>query len=261
MNARSIADTVTLNNAVRMPILGLGVWKMHDGDETEQAVRAALKVGYRHIDTATLYGNEASVGRAVRASRIPREELFVTTKLWPTDFFTPQKAFEESLERLGFEYVDLYLIHWPIPFMPKSVWMALEDIYAKKLARSIGVSNYDIKDIEKLLAYATVVPAINQVKFSPFDHEKELLAYCREKHVALEAYSPLTRGARFDDPTLTRIAKKYQKSPAQILIRWCIEHEVIVIPKSSDPGRISENADVFDFELAEEDLHALDSLG
>src|SRR3989344_902923 len=232
--------TVRLNNGVEMPILGLGAWQMSEGEETEQAVKWALEAGYRHIDTATLYGNETSVGKAIQEytgeSGIAREEIFVTTKLLPTNFFDPEKAFHKSLERLGFAYVDLYLVHWPIPLMPKSVWLSLEKIYDDKLARAIGISNYGIGDIEKLLKC------------------------CRANGIALEAYSPLTRGSHLRDPAIRSIAEKYQKSPAQIMIRWCVEHEVIVIPKSSNSDRIKENADVFDFELGQEDMQILDAL-
>ena len=252
--------TITLSNGIEMPLLGLGTWKMGDGGEVEGAVRAALEIGYRLIDTAKLYGNEAGVGRAIRDSSIPRGEIFVTTKLWPTDFFDPEKAFHASVERLGLDYVDLYLIHWPIPLMPKSVWLSLEKIYAQKHARAIGVSNYSVNDIEALLSYASVVPAVNQVKFSPFDFKKDVLEFCSGKRIVLEAYSPLTRGGHLDDPSIALIAKRYGKSPAQVMLRWCIQHGVIAIPKSSHPARIQENADIFDFELSSEDMHTLDSL-
>ncbi len=253
-------QTVTLNTGIKMPLLGLGTWKMGDGDEVEAAVSSALEAGYRLIDTAKLYGNEAGVGRAVRDSGIAREEIFITTKLWPTDFFSPEDAFDASLDRLGLQYVDLYLIHWPIPLMPKSVWKSLENIYEKKRARVIGVSNYSIGDIETLLSYARIVPAVNQVKFNPFDYKKELLQFCASKHMVLEAYSPLTRGGHLDDASIGKIAKKYEKTSAQVMIRWCIEHNAVVIPKSSHPDRIKENADVFDFEISKEDMQTLDAL-
>ncbi len=252
--------TILLNNGVEMPILGLGVWQMEDGPETEQAVRWALETGYRHIDTAKLYGNERSVGKAVRESGILREEIFVTTKLLPTNFFNPEKAFEKSLLRLGIEYIDLYLIHWPTPLMPKSVWQALERIYESKRVRAIGISNYGIGDIEKLLEYARVTPAVNQIKFSPFDYSEEILRCCRMYNIALEAYSPLTRGSQLDHPVIVKLGNMYKKTPAQIMIRWCIEHGVIVIPKSSRKERIKENADVFDFEISSEDMRTLDGL-
>ncbi|MEY4747192.1 MAG: hypothetical protein RLZZ416_241 [Candidatus Parcubacteria bacterium] len=254
------APQITLNNGVEMPIFGLGTWKMSDGTQCYEAVRRALDIGYRLIDTATLYGNERSVGKAVRESGVPREEIFVTTKLWPTDFFSPEKAFEASFERLAIEYVDLYLVHWPIPLIPHSVWFAMEKLYESKRVRAIGVSNYHIGDIEKLLEYAHVVPAVNQVKFSPFDYEEEVLKCCRSHCIRLEAYSPLTRGAHLDDAVVAAIAKKHRKTPAQIMIRWCIEHEVAVIPKSSSPRHLAENAEVFDFSLDGEDMQTLNAL-
>ena len=192
MNELARTTAITLENGLKMPILGLGVWQMGNGDETVNAVRWALEAGYRHIDTAALYGNEESVGNAVRGSGIAREELFVTTKLWPTDYLNPQKGFDASMKRLGLDYVDLYLIHWPIPLMTKSVWHGMEKIYASGRAKAIGISNYGIKNIDDLLSYATVAPMVNQVKFSPFDYDAELLEYCRSKKIALEAYSPLT---------------------------------------------------------------------
>lgn len=250
--------TIALNNGLTMPLLGLGTWKMSDA-EAEAAVRFALEAGYRLIDTATLYGNEKGVGKAIRESGIAREEIFLTTKLWPTDFAHPEKAFEKSLSLLGLNYVDLYLVHWPVPLMPKKVWLAMEAIYASKKARAIGVSNYSSGDIEKLLGYASVVPAANQIKFSPFDFEKDTLDYCRGKGIVLEAYSPLTRGTHLKDATVAAIAHQYGKSPAQVMIRWCIEHEVVAIPKSSHPERIKENFDVFDFSLSSQDMQVLDA--
>lgn len=252
--------TVKLNNGIEMPQFGLGTWSMSDA-EAEASVREALEAGYRLIDTATLYGNERGVGKAVRESGIPREEIFVTTKLWPTDFFSPQKAFDASLARLGLDYVDLYLVHWPIPLMPKSVWLAMEKIYASKRTKAVGISNYGVSDIEKLLEYASVVPAVNQIKFSPFDYEEEVLKCSNSHRIVVEAYSPLTRGAHLNDPTIRELAKKYGKTPAQIMLRWCIEHGTITIPKSSHPERIRENARIFDFALSAEDVTMLDGLG
>jgi len=242
-----------------MPTFGLGTWKMSDA-EAETSVRTALEMGYRLIDTATLYGNEKSVGKAVRESGIPREEIFVTTKLWPTDFFSPQAAFNGSLSKLGLDYIDLYLVHWPIPLMPKSVWQQLEKIYASKKVRAIGISNYDVGDIKKLLQYASVVPAVNQIKFSAFDFEKEILEFCNDKHIVVEAYSPLTRGTHLGDATVAALAKKYNKTPAQVMLRWCLQHGTVIIPKSSHSERIKENAAVFDFEISSEDMKALDEL-
>lgn len=251
---------IRLNNGVEMPVLGLGTWHMAEGIETTRAIGEALSIGYRLIDTATFYGNEKSVGEAVRTSGIPRSEIFITTKLWPTDFRDPIAAFNKSLDRLALEYVDLYLIHWPVPLMPRTVWQRLEKIYDDKRARAIGVSNYGVGEIETLLTYARVRPAVNQVEFSPFAFRRDLLDYCGAQHIALEAYSPLTRGEKLRDRTLIEIAKKYGKTPAQILIRWCTLHNVIVIPKSSDLAHMRENLDIFDFEIAAEDMTALDEM-
>lgn len=257
---QSVAKSVTLNNGVVMPTLGLGVWQIPDGEETEQAVRWALEAGYRLIDTATLYGNEASVGRAVRASAIPREEIFITTKLWPTDFLDPTGAFERSMERLDLGYVDLYLIHFPIPLVANNVWAAFEKLYAAKRVRAIGVSNYSVAQLEKLLATASTPPAVNQVRFNPFSYKKDVLEFCNTHHITLEAYSPLTQGDELQHPTIAQIATAHHKSPAQVLIRWALQHGTVVIPKSNRKDRIEENAQVFDFELTAEEMKTLDEL-
>ena len=251
--------TIALNTGAKMPMVGLGTWKMSDA-EAESSVRTALAAGYRHIDTATLYGNERGVGTGIRGSGVPREEVFVTTKLWPTDFFSPEKAFEQSLKHLAVEYVDLYLVHWPIPLMPKSVWLAMEKLYKSGRAKAVGISNYGIGDIEKLLEYASVVPAVNQIKFSPFDYSEEILACCASHNIIVEAYSPLTRGYQLNDATVVAVAKKYAKTPAQVMLRWCLEHHTVPLPKSTHAQRIEENANIFDFELAREDIIALDGL-
>lgn len=251
---------VTLSNGFEMPMLGFGTWKISDGPAAESAVRSALEAGYWHIDTAKLYGNERSVGKAVRESGLRREDIFVTTKLWPTDFFNPQKAFDESLSRLGIGYIDLYLVHWPIPGMKKSIWRAMEKIYESKKARAIGVSNYGIGSIQDVLSDANVQPAVNQIKFSPFDYEKGILEFCKEKNIVVEAYSPLTRGSNLSDRTIGAIAQKYGKTPAQIMLRWCIEHGTVPLPKSSNPDRMRENMQIFDFKLSPEDAERLDAL-
>ncbi len=252
--------TITLKNGVAMPMLGLGTSQMK-GEEAYLSVRAALEMGYRLIDTAKMYGNEESVGKAVRESSINREDIFLTTKLWPADFFNPQKAFDESMARLGLGYIDLYLIHWPIPLIPKSLWRAMEKVYESKKVRAIGISNYRISDIRKVLAYAQVPPMVNQIKFSPFDFNKELLEFCHENKIAVEAYSPLTRGHHLHDERIEHIAKRYDKTPAQILLRWCIQHRTIPIPKTSRPERMRENKEVFEFELKSEDMQTLNALG
>jgi diketogulonate reductase-like aldo/keto reductase len=253
-------STITLNNGTKMPRLGLGVWQIADGQPTVQAVQWALDAGYRHVDTAKIYKNEASVGRAMQASKITRDKIWITTKLWPADFIHAQKAFTLSLERLGLDYVDLYLVHWPVPGAEKRIWKAMEKIYEGGRAKAIGVSNYSVHQLENVLASANVPPAVNQVKCSPFDFDKELYDACQKHHVAFEAYSPLTRGQQFGDQTLNEIAKKHAKSPAQILIRWALQKDMIVIPKSAQQEHIKQNANVFDFELSASEMDQLDNL-
>ena len=253
--------TVTLNNGVEMQMLGFGTSQLSNSGDAERAVADALSSGYRLIDTAKKYGNEESVGRAVRSSGIPRSGLFITTKLWPADFSDPKGAFHASLGRLGLDYVDLYLIHWPASPTPRSVWEALEELYEAKFIRAIGVSNYDIGEMDALLSYATIVPAVNQVKCNPFDYPKDVIEYDHGKHVVVEGYSPLTRGSNLNDRTVAAIAKEYGRSPAQVMIRWCVEHNVVPIPKSSHPERMRGNMRVFDFELSAEDMRTLDELG
>jgi methylglyoxal/glyoxal reductase len=261
----TLESTFTLANGKTIPVLGLGVWKMAEGSETEEAVTWALEAGYRHIDTARLYANERSVGNAVRrfmeVSGTPREDIFVTTKLWPSDYFNPEAAFTESLEKLDLEYIDLYLIHWPVPLMPKKIWQTFEKVYEQGLAKSIGVSNYSESDIEKLLSYANVAPMVNQVEFNPADYDLALLEYCKSKDIVVEAYSPLGQGGLVKNKTILSVAEKYKKSPAQILIRWALQHGTVVIPKSSNKERIKENTEVFDLQLSEQDMQTLNALG
>ena len=257
---QSVAKTLTLNNGIIIPTLGLGVYQMQEGQETEQAVRWALEAGYRLIDTAKLYANEVSVGKAIRASSIPREEIFVTTKLWPTDFLNPQAAFERSFKKLDLGYIDLYLIHFPIPYMSANVWKTFEKLYAEKRVRAIGVSNYGIPQLEKLLSTCSVPPAVNQVKFNPFAYKKELLDFCKSKDIILEAYSPLTQGKKLGHQVIKKIADKHHKSPAQVLIRWALQQGTVAIPKSSHKNRLEENLQVFDFELNSEEMASLNIL-
>ena len=258
MNIRSLKG---LNNHVNIPVLGLGVFKTTPGKETQNAVTWALEAGYRHIDTAAFYGNEEDVGIAVKNSSIPRDEIFITTKLWNSDqpYEKALKAFDTSLKKLDCDYIDLYLIHWPQSETRKEAWQALEKIYDEHRCRAVGVSNYTIKHLEGMLDYCDILPAVNQVEFSPYLYQEELHYYCYQKGIALEAYTPLTRGRKLDDPKLIAIAEKYNKTPAQILIRWCIEKELIVIPKSANKARIIENTQVFDFRLYPEDKRQLDS--
>jgi diketogulonate reductase-like aldo/keto reductase len=214
------------------------------------------------VDTARVYGNERDVGRAIRDSGIPRAEVFVTTKLWNADhgFDEALRACDQSLARLGMERLDLYLVHWPVEGRRAETWRAMERILADGKARAIGVSNYTTRHLEELLAGAKVPPAVNQVEFHPFLYQRDLLDHCRRRGIQLEAYAPLVKAQRMEHPVLVRIARKHGKTPAQVLVRWCLEHEVVVIPKSVRPERIRENLDVFDFALDEADLAALDGL-
>ncbi len=258
----TINSTVNLNNDLEMPRLGLGVYLMDPGEETRQAVKTALEEGYRLIDTAAMYGNERDVGRAVKESPVSREEIFVTTKLWNSDhgYDRTLRAFDKSLQLLDMEYIDLYLIHWPVEGLRKETWRAMEKLYNDGKCRAIGVSNYTISHLTELLDCADVPPTVNQVEFSPFLYQKDLLEFCQSKDIRLEAYSPLTRTKKFNNSTIKQMAEKYQKSPAQIMIRWALQHEVIVIPKSSHRERIRENARVFDFSISEEDMKTLNGL-
>jgi diketogulonate reductase-like aldo/keto reductase len=277
----TLDSAVTLNDCVRLPMLGLGVYQVAPGKETFDAVSAALKAGYRHIDTARFYGNEKDVGRAVRESGLPRDQVFVTTKLWNSDhgYDAALRAFDASLADLGLDRIDLYLIHWPVkgkgqgnvPGVPDAVsgsiaglraetWRALEQIRASGRCLAIGVSNYTIRHLRQLLDTATVVPAVNQVEFSPFLFQRELLDFCIGQGIQLEAYSPLTRGRRLTHPTLVRMAGKYARTAAQILVRWALQHQLVALPKSTRPERILENSQVFDFALSPDDMRKLDAL-
>ncbi|HWO43184.1 MAG TPA: aldo/keto reductase [Candidatus Eisenbacteria bacterium] len=271
--ALTIETKLRLNDGHFIPQLGLGVWQIRRGRDCETVVLTALEAGYRHFDTASMYGNEESVGEAVRASGIPREEIFVTTKLWNTDHGDPERALDTSLRKLKFDYVDLYLIHFPVRERLKS-WRILETLRRKGKARSIGVSNFTIRHLTELLGATETVPAVNQVEFHPYLYQKELVDFCACKGIVIEAYSPLTHGERLNDRKLIAIAEKYStgggrpgdgaargpvtKSPAQILIRWALQHGLVVIPKSANRKRIFENADVFDFEITAEDMRRLD---
>ena len=253
MNLKSSA---VLHNGVKMPYLGLGTWKAKP-DDCYNAVKYALEAGYRHIDTAAIYGNEDSVGKAVNDSKIPREEIFLTTKLWNSDHGNIEIAFEKSLKRLGMKYVDLYLIHWPVEQRLES-WKVFERLYSRGMARSIGVSNFTIRHLSELLKLAKIAPMVNQVEFSPYLYQKDLLEFCVQNKIQLEAYSPLTHGQKLADSKLVEISEKYDKSPAQILIRWALQHRMVVIPKSITKSRIISNSDVFDFEISESDMKAMD---
>ncbi|TVX97176.1 aldo/keto reductase [Cohnella terricola] len=254
-------STAELLNGVEMPRLGLGVWNAKEGPETENAVLTALKAGYRSIDTASMYGNEAAVGRAVRASGIPREQIFVTTKVWNNDqgYDSTIKACRASLDRLGLDYVDLYLIHWPVEGKSKETYKALEDLYAQGLAKAIGVSNFDIAQLDELMGSCRIKPMVNQVEINPLHTQKKLFSFCRTMGIQLEAWRPLMYG-KLDLPLLEELAVKYGKSPAQIVIRWHLQLGIVAIPKSVNEERIRENANVFDFELEPEDMLRIDAL-
>jgi len=257
----SIDTKVKLNNGVQMPIFGLGTYQTRSGKETQTAVLYALEAGYRLIDTAKIYGNEKDVGEVVRKSGIPREEVFITTKLWNSDhgYEAAIAACEKSLKSLGLSYIDLYLIHWPVEGLRNETWTAMETLQKEGKCRAIGVSNYMIWHLEELLNSSSTIPAVNQVEFSPYLYQKDLLEFCDSHNIQVEAYSPLTKGQKLSDPKLVAIASRYSKSPAQILIRWVLQHGAIVIPKSSKKERIFENADIFDFTISPKDMGVLDS--
>lgn len=244
--------------ALAMPLLGLGVWQAAEGAQTRHAVGWALEAGYRHVDTAQAYGNERSVGEALRTSGVPREDVFVTTKFRPGRR-DPERELEASLVRLGVDQVDLYLVHWPQDG-PTRAWAGMERTVRHGLARAIGVSNFAAGDLDAVLANATIAPAVNQVQFSPFQFRRALLEACRRRGIVLEAYSPLTHGRNLTHPVIARIASRLQRMPAQVLLRWAIQRGIPVIPKSVRRERIIENAQVFDFALGDEDLRTLDAL-
>ena len=247
-----------LTDGTVMPLLGLGVWQVPDGPSCVQAVRAALELGYRHIDTAQAYGNEASVGRALRESGIPRDEVFITTKFQP-DRRDPLRESARSIEQLGVDFVDLYLVHWPRGGATWA-WPGMEAARARSYARAIGVSNFDADELDRVLGGASVAPVVDQVQFNPSAHRTALLDACTARGVALEAYSPLGTGALLSDPVVAGVADRLGRSPAQVLLRWCVQRAIPVIAKSTHRHRIAENAQVFDFELSAADIEELDAL-
>jgi diketogulonate reductase-like aldo/keto reductase len=249
--------TVTLAGGTQMPSVGLGVWRLAPGPETEQAVEWALDAGYRLVDTATFYRNEQSVGAAIRRSGVPRDELFVTTKLNPIHPNAPREL-AKSLKRLGLDYVDLYLIHWPVPLLRRRHWRQLEALQVEGLAREIGVSNYGERQLRPLVDGRP--PAVNQVHMSPFHFRPPLLEFCRKHGIVVEAYSPLEQGRAVADPTVIAIGERLGRTAAQVLIRWSLQHGTVVIPRSKTERRIRENIDVFDFELGPDDMATLDQL-
>jgi methylglyoxal/glyoxal reductase len=258
----SLQSVGLLNNGVKIPRLGLGVYQAPSGESTLRAVKYALKIGYRHIDTAWLYGNEIDVGRAIRESGIEREEIFITTKVWNSDqgYQSTLAACDRSLKLLGLPYVDLYLIHWPVEGRGKDTWKAMIQLLNEGKTRTIGVSNYEVFHLQEIFQNFDVIPSVNQVEFHPFLFQEKLLEFCKNSNIQLEAYSPLTRGQRLNHHILVGLAKKYGKSSAQILIRWNLQHGLVVIPKSIHENRIRENIQVFDFQLEETDMKLLNSL-
>lgn len=252
-------ETRALSDGNRIPLLGLGVWQVENGPECVNAVRSALEAGYRHIDTAQAYGNEKAVGEGLRESAVPRDEVFVTTKFYPGGHGDPAVEAERSLERLGLDYLDLYIIHWP-EGGPTWAWPGLERARELGYARSIGVSNFDVQELGALLAEAKVPPVLNQINFSPYSYRRALLDACEQNGIVLEAYSPLGTGRHLDSATVGEIAERLGRTPAQVLLRWCVQRGIPVIPKSTHRERIVENAQIFDFELDDDDLARLDEL-
>ena len=258
-------SSITLNNGVQIPQVGLGVWKAAEGGEVENAVQTAIESGYRLIDTAAAYENEAGVGKGIKASGVPREELFVTTKLWNAhhDYDAALRAFDESLAKLDCDYLDLYLIHWPLPMEGKftQAWKALEKLYSDKKVRAIGVSNFTPQHLETLLTTAEIVPAVNQIELHPMLTQKEIRDYCAPKNITIESYSPIMRGGDIlENPIVANLSKKHGKTPAQIVLRWHVQNGFIVIPKSVHPQRIQENIALFDFELASDEMQKIDGM-
>jgi 2,5-diketo-D-gluconate reductase A len=252
------SPVLQLDDGYEMPLLGLGVWQIQDGPECVNAVRWALEAGYRHIDTAQGYGNEESVGRALRESGVPREDVFLTTKFYPP-LEDPAAEAERSLRRLGVEYVDLYLVHYP-QGSPTSAWPGMEQAHERGFARSIGVSNFAADELSQLSAQATITPAVDQVQFNPFAYRRGLLDECERRGVVLEAYSPLGTGKYLSDRRIVEIAERVGRTPAQVLLRWCVQREIPVLAKSTHPERIEENSRIFDFTLSDSDMAALDAL-
>ncbi|MBI4818668.1 MAG: aldo/keto reductase [Deltaproteobacteria bacterium] len=256
-----LSPTITLRSGTEIPRIGLGVFRASPED-TRSAVLDALRIGYRHIDTARVYQNEDAVGAAIRESGVPRSEVFVTTKLWNDDqgYDRTMRAFNASLLRMGFDYVDLYLLHWPVPGRRLDSWRALEEIHASGRAKAIGISNFQDRHVEELLSHCKIIPHVNQMEISPFLQQRAVRAVCQRAEIAVEAYSPLTKGYRLGHAAITKVASRLQKSPAQVLVRWGLEQGLVVLPKSTKAERIKENAAVFDFELDADSRSELDAL-
>lgn len=270
MTFKNLQDTYTLANDVQIPCIGFGTWQTPDGETAINSVKAALKAGYRHIDTAACYGNEASVGQAIKESGVPREEIFVTSKVWNTErgYEKTLAAFETTMAKLDLDYVDLYLIHWPAAAnqfenwkeINAQTWRALEELYIKGKVKAIGVSNFLPHHLEALLEGAKVVPMVNQIEYHPGFMQAESVAFCKAHNILVEAWSPLGTGNVLNNETLIMMAQKYSKTVAQICIRWVLQHEILPLPKSITESRIIENTEVFDFEIKEEDMAIIDAI-
>jgi len=254
--------TFKLHNGVEMPYFGLGTYQADNDQEVIDAVRYALDFGYRHIDTASIYGNEQGVGKGIKQSSVPREDIFVVSKVWNSDqgYESTLKAFEASLNRLNLDYLDLYLIHWPVKGKYKETWRALEKLYNEKRIRAIGVSNFLKHHLEDVLQDAQIIPMVNQMEFHPYVVQQDLIDFCASKGIQYEAWSPFMQGKLFELDICKELSEKYAKSPAQIILRWNLQKGVVTIPKSSKSARIAANADIFDFELSQEEIAQLDSL-
>lgn len=257
-------DYQELNNGLKIPVLGLGVFRMDDKKEAYKSIRKAIDLGYRHIDTAMIYENEEPVGKAIRESGVDRADFFVTTKLWIDDIKNDnaQNALDSSLRKLGLDYVDLYLVHWPIKDKYVSIWKDMEKIAATDKVRAVGVSNYQENHLKEILDLRSLVPAVNQIELHPYLSQNELVEFCTQHNIKIESWSPLcaNKNNLLDEQILKDLADKYSKTPAQIILRWNIERGLIVIPKSSNPGRQKENIDLFDFSLTAEDIEKVNSL-
>ncbi len=271
MSLLNINSKIILNNGAKIPVIGFGVFRIPEGEEVTNSVKWALEAGYRHIDTAMIYKNEEGVGRGIRESGIPREEIFVTTKLWNSDqgYENALRAIDVSLNKLELSYVDLYLVHWPTAGdaskgesinKREETWKAMEEIYKSGKAKAIGVSNYTIPHLEEMKKYAKIPAMVNQVEFHPYLYQEELLNYCKNNNIILEAHSPLVHGEKLEEEVIKTIAKKYGKTGAQILLRWSLQHGAIPLPKSTHRERIIENIQVFDFDLSTEDMKKLNEL-
>ena len=259
---KNLQSKKTLHNGIEIPYVGLGVYQMKDPSETVQAVKSAIETGYLSVDTAAVYGNEESVGQGVKESGADRKDLFITSKVWNSDqgYDTTLKAFETSLKKLDMDYMDLYLIHWPVEGKYKDTWKALERLYSEGLVKSIGVSNFHQHHLEDLMNGSNEKPVINQIECHPRLSQEKLKAFCQEENIAVEAWSPIAQGRVLDEPALKQIAEKHGKSSAQVILRWHLQNDVVIIPKSVHANRIKENADLFNFELSSDEMNKINDL-